>query len=44
MALYVNAECEYKDKLYEVGVDYKSTKLKITNGLLTNNYIDFHKR
>lgn len=40
MALYVNAECEYKDKLDEVGVDYKSTKLKITNRLLTNNYTD----
>lgn len=40
VALYVNAECEYKDKLDEVGVDYKSTKLKITNRLLTNNYTD----
>lgn len=41
VALYVNAECEHKDKLDEVGVDCKSTKLKITNRLLTNNYIDF---
>lgn len=41
MALNANAECEHKDKLDEVGDDYKSTKLKIMNKLLTNNYIDF---
>lgn len=41
VALCVNAECEHKDKLDEVGVDYKSAKLKVTNMLLTNNYIDF---
>lgn len=41
MALYVNDECEHKDKLDEMGVDCNSTKLNITNRLLTNNYIDF---
>lgn len=41
MALYANAECKHKDRLDEVGVDYKSTKLKIMNRLLINNYRDF---